>query len=217
MYGIRNHLFTKTKYLWVNQHVSYALNVGTKKNTTLCLSVIPKAVSVGSHNDAQRVTMKETRQEVGSTSRDCSPEKLQIMKHEKPIRSFHAESHCDGCGRFTAHSINVTYENDTTVHNTRICSVCGTRLNYFSPVRIFKLLAAGAIFSLFIIYFAWEKETLLWSVLTAMSSVCTLLLGIRSGICTTESSTRAHVRHVANHLMNVLNLLFGDKCYVAQT
>ena len=74
------------------------------------------------------------------------------MKHEKHPKSFRADDFCTTCDRTTRHAVTVLGENETTVRNSRSCDACGTRLNYFSPVGFFKLLAAGAILSLFLIY-----------------------------------------------------------------
>jgi MinD superfamily P-loop ATPase len=67
------------------------------------------------------------------------------MKHGDPNYSFDASDYCDSCGTSTQHHIAVWHEDETTVHNTRVCNSCGTQLNYYSPVKFFKLVAAGAV------------------------------------------------------------------------
>ena len=75
------------------------------------------------------------------------------MKHGTPIRAFVAPDYCDSCKTTTNHSVSVWDENETTVYHTRRCKSCGTKLNYYSPISFFKLLAAGAITGSIIYFF----------------------------------------------------------------
>ena len=65
--------------------------------------------------------------------------------HGKSKYAFRAPFHCTECGRERTHACNVISENETTVHNIRTCSGCGARTNFWSPVSVFKLFAAGAL------------------------------------------------------------------------
>jgi len=138
------------------------------------------------------------------------------MKHEKHPKSFRADDFCTTCNRTTRHAITVLGENETTVRNSRSCDTCGTRLNYFSPVRFFKLLAAGAILSL-LIYFGWNKETLLCTVLTATSRYCMRWNGMRHSTYTITSNLHAPVRPVTRKNRELLTRLYGVLCYVVWT
>jgi len=63
----------------------------------------------------------------------------------RPYRVFYAPNHCDDCKRITLHTVSVWQQETEIVHNTRRCNHCGTANNFYTPLNMFKLFAAGAV------------------------------------------------------------------------